>query len=239
LSPHRLRLLVALLAAGAACSNTSAEVDCHAPRPTLLVERYLSADCAACWQSAPPLPSGAAGKGLPFVLDWIVPSARGEAAPLAMAATSEATTRVARAGALRGDEALTVTTPLPSRSELQVVVRDGPAWNGYIGLQLDASYASTRPLPAGLAGWLALVERIPAGSEGTPVERRLVRTLVGPLTLTSLASDRQVRHLRAVRVPANAKPERLSVVGWLETPAGRVLAVGDRHDPDCDELPAR
>ena len=239
MSSHRPRLLVALLAAGATCANARAQADCRAPRPTLLVERYISADCAACWQSAPPLPSGAAGKGVPFALDWIVPSARGEAAPLSVAATPEATTRVARAGALRGDEALTVTTPLPSRSELQVVVRDGPAWNGYIGLQLDASYASTRPLPAGLAGWLALIERIPAGSDGTPVERRLVRTLVGPLTLASLGTERQVQHLRAVRMPPNAKPDRLSVVGWLETPAGRVLAVGDRHDPDCDDAPTR
>lgn len=239
MSPNRLRVLAALLAAGAACTNARAQADCQAPRPTLLVERYISAECEICWQSAPPLPSGAAGRGLPFALDWIAPSARGEAAPLSVAATPEAAVRVARAGALRSDEALTVTTPLPSRSELRVVVRDGPAWNGYIGLQLDASYASTRPLPAGLAGWLALIERIPAGSEGTPVERRLVRSLVGPLSLGTLASERQVRHLRAVRVPENAKPERLSVVGWLETPAGRVLAVGDRHDPDCDDLPAR
>jgi hypothetical protein len=239
LSPDRLRVFAALLAVGAAFADARAAADCRAPRPTLLVERYISADCAACWQSAPPLPAGAAGKGLPFALDWIVPSARGEAAPLSLAATPEAATRVARAGALRSDEALTVTTPLPPRSELRVVVRDGPAWNGYIGLQFDASYASTRPLPAGLAGWLALIELIPAGSEGTPVERRLVRSLVGPLSLATLASERNVQHLRAVRVPENAKPERLSVVGWLETPAGRVLAVADRHDPDCDDAPVR
>ena len=138
---------------------------------------------------------------MPFALDWIVPSARGEAAPLSVAATPEAATRVARAGALRGDEALTVTTPLPARSELQVVVRDGPAWNGYIGLQLDASYASTRPLPAGLAGWLALVERIPAGSGA----RRSSGAWCAPSSARSrsprLASERAVQHLRAVRVP--------------------------------------
>src|SRR4051812_21681050 len=84
LSLNRSRVLVALLAAGAACANARAQADCHAPRPTLLVERYISADCAACWQSAPPLPAGAAGKGVPFALDWIVPSARGEAAPLSL-----------------------------------------------------------------------------------------------------------------------------------------------------------
>jgi hypothetical protein len=236
LSPIRPRDFITALAAAAATASAAATPDCHPPRPTLLVERYLSADCEACWKSVPPLPAGAAGKGVvPFTLDWIVPSAHGEAAPLALAATPEAASRVARAGVLRSDEALTVTTPLPARSALGVEVRDGPAWNGYIGLQLDARYASTRPLPAGLAAWLALVERIPAGSEGTPVQRLLVRTLVGPLPLASLASEGGVQHLRAVRVPESGKAERLSVVGWLETPAGRVLSIAARHDPDCDE----
>lgn len=230
--PNRRACMAAAIAL--ASLNVLAEPDCHAPRPTLLVERYLSADCAPCWGAVPPLPAGAAGRGRPFVLDWIVPGAQGEAAPLSVAALPEAAARVARAGVLRSDEALTQTTPLPARGELRVQARDGPAWNGYIGLQFDATYAGPRPLPAGLTGWLALVEHVAAGSEGTPVDRTLVRTLVGPLPLDALPAEHAVRHLRAVRVPANAKAERLSVVAWVETPAGRVLAVGARHDPDCD-----
>lgn len=228
MKPRRLAFLASLL-----CANVFA-ADCHAPRPTLLAERFISADCERCWGIAPPLPEGAATKTPPFVLDWIVPGARGEAAPLSVAALPEAAARVARAGRLRSDEALTQTTPLPAHGALEVEVQDGPAWNGYIGLRLVVRYGSGRPLPAGVAGWVALVERIPAGSEGTPVERQLVRTLVGPLVLAALPAEHAVEHLRAVRVPENAKPERLSVVGWVETPAGRVLAVGARRDPDCD-----
>jgi hypothetical protein len=206
---------------------------CNAPRPTLLVERFISAECERCWQLVPPLPAGSATKTPPFVLDWIVPSARGEAAPLSVAALPEATPRVARAGPLSNDETITQTTPLPARGALSIEVQDGPAFNGYIGLRIVVRYGSGRPLPKDVSAWLALVERVPAGSEGTPVERRLVRTLVGPMVLASLPSEHVVEHLRAVRVPPNARPERLSVVGWVETPAGRVLAVAERRDPDC------
>ena len=118
-----------------------------------------------------------------------------------------------------------------SSNRLRVLVALLAAGAACVNARAQADCRAPRPT--------LLVERIPAGSEGTPVERRLVRTLVGPLALATLASERTVQHLRAVRVPENAKPERLSVVGWLETPAGRVLAVGDRHDPDCDDLPAR
>ncbi|HSN33684.1 MAG TPA: hypothetical protein VLU41_13440 [Ideonella sp.] len=232
MTPTRTACTAAALACAALGAN--AQGDCHPPRPTLLVERYLSADCAPCWSAVPPLPEGAAGRGRPFVLDWIVPGARGDAAPLAVAAVPEAQARVARAGVLRSDEALTQTTPLAARSELRVEARDGPAFKGYIGLQFDAAYAGARPLPPGLTGWLALVERVAAGSEGTPVERTLVRTLVGPLPLDELPARHAVRHLRAARVPENAKPERLSVVAWVETRSGKVLAVAARHDPDCD-----
>jgi hypothetical protein len=50
-------------------------------------------------------------------------------------------------------------------------------------------------------------------------------------------AGRPVEHLRAVRLPPNARPERLSAVGWLETPAGRVLAVGAPRDAGCAERP--
>jgi hypothetical protein len=227
---------VAGLAAALLCAEALAQAPgaCNLPRPTLLVERFISADCERCWQAQPPLPEGAgATKTPPFVLDWIVPGARGEGAPLSMAALPEAMPRVAHAGRSSSDEAITQTTPLPGRSELSVEVQDGPAFNGYIGLRIVVRYGSGRALPKDVSAWLALVERVPAGSEGTPVERQLVRALVGPMVLATLPSEHVVEHLRAVRVPPNAKPERLSVVGWVETPAGRVLAIAARRDPDC------
>jgi hypothetical protein len=229
-----LRRRAAVLALSCAAGVPAGAADCTTPR--LLLERYISADCQACWQAMPPAPPPAQG-GATFVLDWIVPGARGADAPLAAAAVPEATARAARAGGLRSDEALTQGTPLAARSALQLKVQDGPAWKGYIGVQMQAHYGATRPLPAGLAGYLAVVERIAAGEDGSPVARQLVRAVVGPLPLDGLAEGRKVDHLRATRLPDTAKPERLSVVGWLETPAGRVLAIAGRDDPQCQRTP--
>ena len=221
MKPSRLRLgLLALLGAPALAN-------CPPDRPQLLLERFVSADCEACWAAVPPHPDP--GRTA-FALDWIVPGA--EQAPLAAAALDDSTARAARAGALRADEALTQGHPLPGRSALALEVRTGPGWNGYIGLQLTVRFTSLRPLPSGLSGWLALVERIPAGDEGTPVDRQLVRTVVGPLTLDGLARQ-PVRHLRSVRVPESGKAERLAAVGWVETDKGRVIAVGRSSTPDC------
>jgi len=69
------------------------------------------------------------------------------------------------------------------------------------------------------------------------VARQLVRAVVGPLPLDGLAQERKVDHLRATRLPETANPERLTVVGWLETPAGRVLSVAARADSDCQRTP--
>ena len=216
-------------------ASSPARAECAAPR--LLLERFLSADCEACWKATPPTPAPAQS-GIPFVLDWIVPSASAAKTPMSHAAVADAAARAARAGSLRGDEVLTQSTPLPARSALRLKVEDGPGWNGYVALKLEVSYDSSRPLPQGLAGYLALVERIGVGDDGSPVARQVVRTVIGPLPLEGLAQGRKVDHLRAARFPEAAKPERIATVGWLETAAGRVLAVASsRTDANCRRTP--
>jgi len=211
--------------------SSPAGAQCASPR--VLLERFISADCEACWRATPPTPAPAQS-GTPFVLDWVVPSASGAKTSIAHAAIAEAVPRAARAGSLLADEVLAQSTPLPERSALRLKVEDGPAWNGYIAMKLEAGYASTRALPQGLAGYLALVERIPAGDDGSPVARQLVRAVIGPLPLGGLAQGHRVDHLRAARLPETMKAERLATVGWLETPAGRVLAVASsRADAHC------
>jgi hypothetical protein len=220
------KLLPALLAASAGL----AQAGCPPLRPQVLLERFISADCVACWKAVPPNPS----PGRTSVsLDWIVPAPPGAAAPLAAAALMEAAPRAARDGRLDANEALTHSHPLPAKSALQVEVEDGPAWNGYIGLALNVRNSSTRPLPKNLSAWIALVERIDAGTEDTPVDRLLVRSVVGPLGLEPLAKGEPVEHLRAVRVPDTGKPERLTAVGWVESSNGRVIALGHSVTRDC------
>jgi hypothetical protein len=82
-------------------------------------------------------------------------------------------------------------------------------------------------------GYLALVERVPAGEEGTPIERRLVRVLVGPLPLEGGTAAAAIEHLRAVRIPLGAHVERLRAAGWVENAAGEVVAVAGDDEAPC------
>jgi hypothetical protein len=193
---------------------------CKTTTPRVLVERVMPADCESCWTDAKPLkPAGA------MVLDWIAPA--GDNAPMQVAAVSEAPTRVDRV--IPGQTAHR-TSVLRRQAAPRLVVQDGPAWNGYLGLQMTVQRTSR--LPADTTGYLALVERVPAGSEGTSVARQLVRVVVGPLPLNDLATQRTSTHLRSVRLPEGARPERLLAVGWVES-AGQVVVAGESRTEGC------
>jgi hypothetical protein len=215
-------LIGALAFTGAAL----AAPNCKPPAPTALLERFTSADCEACWQAASAQDPKDPARQRVLLLDWIAPA--GDAAPMAAAALSEAATR---AGAPSANQTVWRRSALVRRGAPQLRVADGPAWNGYIGLKI--SVRKTGPLPPDAVAYVALVERVPAGSEGSPVARQLVRVLAGPLTLEELASQPSVLHLRAVRLPEGSRPERLASVGWIETAAGTVIAAAQSPAADC------
>ena len=200
-------------------SGAFAAANCRPPAPTALLERFTPADCEACWQSASATPPAERV----IVLDWIVPAADG--APMAAAALPEAAERAVHHAP---------AAPLPARPALRLRIADGPAWNGYVGLQLTAT--RERKLPAGAMAYAALVERVPTGSDGTPVARQMVRAVVGPLTLQELASQRTIHHLRAVRLPETERPERLASVAWVEDASGRVIAAAQSPSAECMAL---
>jgi hypothetical protein len=207
-------------AAGDAPAAPSA--DCAAIHAAV-VERFIGADCADCWARSPatlPQPGQ-------WLLDWIVPSARGDDAPLSPAAPGEASARARRAtgAALAEGASVEHASARRSATALRLSVVAGPAWNGYFGVQLDASGA----LPKGSMAWIALVESVGAGTDGTPVARQLVRTVAGPFELPELRSGRPARVLQAMRWPETSKPERLRARAWIERPDGRMLAMaGER-----------
>jgi hypothetical protein len=200
-------------------SSMPTQAQCPATMARVLVERFISADCETCWSA------GSSPAGTPLVLDWIVPSARGDDAPLAAAAIAEAAARV---GALPPDGSMQRSQSMPPLRGLRISVEDGPGWNGYIGAQLRITQTRAA-LPAGAVGYLALVENIPAGSEGSPIARRLVRALAGPLPLV----DKSTTHLRALRIPAGAEALRLASIGWVESPPGRVVALAQAAPAKC------
>lgn len=224
---HRFRLSIALLAASMTALATGTTLAAPAcPRVDAAVtERFISADCADCWAAAAQGPATAG-----WLFDWITPTPHESDAALAAAALAEARERAQRVGAeppAGGEQQVQRQRQArPPRVTLQV--QSGPAWNGYFGLQFDVRGT----LPAGSTGWLALVELLPAASEGSPIERQLVRSVAGPLPLDGARSPRGLRHLRALRWPETARPTRLQARGWVEGPDGRMLVVAaDRCAP--------
>lgn len=222
----------ALILAGLLALAQPALADCEPPRPQVLIERFIPADCPACWRAAPP-PLRGTDNVPALAIDWIVAGTRAGDATLASAALPEGAARAARAGGIKGDEVLSTSHPLSTQSALSVRVADGAVWNNYIGISLVIGYEATRPLPEGIVAYVALVERVPACEDGTLVERRLVRTLVGPLTLAGLGPRRPVEHRLATRVPDIREPQRLSAVAWVEAPNGRVLAASASVSEGC------
>ncbi len=226
---RRCLATVALLLGAAPLAGAADALDCGVPGS--LNERFMSADCAGCWQATPPAVPGDRREPV-LDLDWVVPGRQGASAPLAIAALPEATARATRAGPLSPDETLVHLQPLRVQRSLRVTVEDGPGWNGYLAAQLRIE-VDARLAPGRLAAYLALAEEIPAGEDGSPVARRLVRSVVGPLPLDGLAPGHPAEFLRAMRLPETPRPERLRAVGWVESEAGRPIAAALRRLPAC------
>ena len=201
--------------------------------PVAVVERFTSADCENCWSdtTARPAPPRT------LVLDWIVTSPRGDEAPLSAAATRDANDRLAALHRAAPTTSHTIQTPVAKRP-YRMRVAHGLPFNGYIGASMELPQSEVRPVPLPVTGWLVLVETIAAGTEGTPVERNLVRN---SLTRTwdgrhQLSKDEQKRlwESRPMGLGATARPERLRVVGWVEDAHGRIITAAQSH---CAELP--
>jgi len=191
-------------------------------RQAVVLERFTSADCSACWQA-----DAAAASGTQWLLDWISPTT--PEAPMSAAAAIESRERAQRAGgpAPVAQQMLVVRSAIAPAHGLQLAVESGPAWSGYMGLQLSVRGR----VPASASGWMALVEQIPAGSEGSTVRRELVRAVAGPLPLNARRTGGALKHLAALRWPEGARPERLVARAWVESADGQWLAMASERCP--------
>ncbi len=210
-----------LLAAAttAHAQQTSCSSD-EQPAPVALLERFISADCETCWQ-ADSAPRPRAGE---LALDWIVPGGRGDDAPLSAAATRDAGERL-RALGRKAPAGLDSVRTARQEAAGQLRVALGPAFNGYVGTSIQSLGGGEGPF----TGWLALVETLPAGTEGSPVERNLVRNL---LQVPWPAAPGRRFEARPMSIPEGAQPERLRVVGWLQDSRGKIRAISEsRCDP--------
>lgn len=216
-----------LLAVGAGFSGTArAQSSCSSDgqsRPVALLERFINADCADCWNDRNTLRAGRSE----LAVDWVLPGSRADDAPLSAVATRDALKRL---------EALGMSAPTGSGHRKTRVagtagtlrVAHGVPVSGYIGASVQLQRIPPADVVLPVTAWLALVERIPAGTEGSPVPRNLVRNLLQSLWdgRKQLSKDEQASFLasRVMDIPAGTDPARLSVIGWVQDGEGRVFA---------------
>ncbi len=213
-----LALIVSpLVAAQSFCSSD------RLTQPAALLERFVSADCDSCWAD-----DSARARPTELALDWIVPGSKGEDAALAAAATTDA---VARLAALRrsGPASFDMARQAVQAPKRGLRVSIGPPFNDYVGTSIELK----APGPERWSAWLLLVETIPAGTEGTPIERNLVRNAL-QLAWTAGSVQPRLFESRPMSIPAGARPERLRVVGWVEDGRGRMRAIAQSRCPPPD-----
>ena len=193
-------------------------------RPTQLLERFINADCDSCW-SDPATPKTGAGQ---LALDWVVPGSKGDDAPMSAIATRDALARL---------ESLKKQPPATTSAQVQSVrgvkgatlrIAHGLPLADYVGASIEL-----KPIPAAARGqnwtaWLALVETLPAGTEGSPVARNLVRNLFqSPWNVRKqLSKTEQFRFFdqRSMNVAPGVNSSRLRVIGWVEDENGQIVA---------------
>jgi hypothetical protein len=219
----RLYFIAALLAVAASSAQALCTSD-KVPQPQRLLERFINADCEACW-SDPATPKAGADQ---LALDWVLPGTRGEQAPLSAVAIDEAQERLyflKRAAPAR-DSSLD-NPRLGKGVPLRIAL--GDAFNDYVGVSMELKEPGRERWHA----WLLLVERLPAGVEGSPVPRNLVRGVFRPdWSRVAARSPGMLAETRAMRVADGARPDRLRLVGLLQDGHGDIRAI---TQTECSE----
>jgi hypothetical protein len=192
--------------------------------PSRLLDRFINANCASCWTD-PATPKSAAGQA---ALDWVLPGDKGDDAPLSAVATRDGLQRLEALRQPLPDTSSSADTAASGLKGAKLRIAHGLALKGYLGASIEL-----KPIPPAArgrrwSGWLALVEVLPAGSEGSPVERHLVRNLLevswdGGKKLAKGDPNRYF-DARAMAIAEGVNPEKLRLIGWVEYENGRMLS---------------
>lgn len=218
--------LIVVTAATFASAPVRAQSSCSSDgqsRPVALLERFINADCRDCWVDA----RTARASGRELVLDWILPGTQGDDAPLSAVATRDGLKRLEALGTTAPSGSNSRKTPVNGRPGTLRVAHGLPV-SGYIGASIELKRVPPDAAVQPWSAWLALVETIPVGTEGTPVARNLVRNLI-QVSWDSRHPPSTSAHpgfieSRSMDVPPGMNTERLRVIGWLQDAQGRIVA---------------
>jgi hypothetical protein len=219
-----LLCVAGLLTAATVRAQSSCSSDGQAA-PTRLLERFINADCQACWPAPGETPPADA-----LVLDWITPGSQGEAAPLSAAALRDSLWRLQALGQPVPARSAKWALPVATIPGLQLRVAHGLPLNGYLGASITLALSASLAAQAqreGWQAWLVVVETIAAGTEGTPAERHLVRNSLQPdwnWAGPTGTGTWQFSETRPMSLPEGTQAQRLGVVGWVQDSRGHVLA---------------
>ncbi len=226
--PARPRGVAALLCLSLAATPALAQTFSNCsndgqPAPKWLVERFMSAECTGCWTSdtLPKPPRGA------VVLDWVAPAPSGDDAPMSAVARRDAVERLAAL-----PPAASTSPQSEHRSQRtgqhRVRVQHGPPVGDHVGASL--AFRAQRGAQGPFTGWLALAEWLPAGTEGSPIPRVLMRNLLTE-PIAAQPQNNWAQLWRPMNIPEGAQAARLGVVGWVTDARGRLVALAQAHCP--------
>lgn len=173
LLPGSCLLLAGLVFSGAGNAQSFCSSDGQ-PRPAALLERFISADCEACWKD----PATPAAGSRQAALDWVIPGEKGDDALLSAVSSRDGPERLKALGLPAPGTSIAGTHVVTGMKGASLRVAHGLALSGYMGVSIELKPASSRAARQPLTAWLALVESIPQGTEGTPIPRNLIRNVL-------------------------------------------------------------
>lgn len=236
----RLTWLVAALCSLALLNGGHAQSLCQSDenlQKLTLRERFISADCAPCWQEAGAQISHASM----LTIDWIVPGRLGDDAPLSAAGLMESDERLGQLGLGPLYERAQVDTPIAHQAGLQLRLSFGVAIGGYRGLFAELQVQAGTARPPQLELWMLMLELVPAGTEGSRQDHWLVRNALQHLwraqDFEESSGHAVASELRPMRMPDGMRAERMLAVAWVQSPQGQILATALAKCPDAAAPP--
>ncbi|MFZ4701881.1 MAG: hypothetical protein ACOYMG_17685 [Candidatus Methylumidiphilus sp.] len=213
-------LMLAPLAQGQSVCSSDEQ-----PVPKVLLDRFINADCDACWSD----PSTAPAPPSALALDWIVPGRLGEDAALSTAASRDALTRLNALQLEPPDTRMQAQTGVTAWPGARLRVAHGMVVGEYIGASIELTLPPGELPETPWQAWLVLVETLPLGLEGSTVPRNLVRNVLQTLwdkhNMLSNSVLINFKETRPMNIPAGANAQRLRVVGWIQDNQDRVRIV--------------
>ena len=207
------------------------------PPPVALLERFISADCDACWSDAGHAARPAPGE---LALDWIVPGSAGDDAPLSAAASRDAPARLQATAPQRAHKDLPRDQPPSLAPESRRCCSCG--WRTACPSTTTSAHRSSSSQRRRGRQWQPVDRVAVAGGnacrparEGTPVARNLVRNSLQPIwgadkQLSKAEQSQLVRIRGPCSIPPGANAGRLRVVGWVQDAQGRVLTAAESRN---------